>query len=122
MSTIKMIFLKQGGIGLLIENENLDTYNNLYKQAMQLYKMAHGPIEVFKGVKKTVTFEKLTRKFTDQEKALPIIGIIFIKEDNTALFLTGEGFRQYQENFFLGKRMLKTKFEVKGKHVKVTLT
>ena len=120
--TIKLIFLKENGFGFLLKGRNLNQYNTMYKQAIQLFKIKHGPIETVKGVKKVVQIEPIDRKLTEEEKAAPTIGLIFVKEDNSTIYLTGEGFLQYQENFFTGKKYLQTEFKIKGETVKVTFT
>jgi len=120
--TIKIIFVKPSGVGLLLEGEDLTKYNNLHNQAIEAYKRASRMLEKIRGATARFEYEIIDPvTVANEDLQVPANKIIIVKDDGTTLLLEKEAFTSYQEHHFQGLKLLKEKPEkIQGQTVRVT--
>lgn len=119
--TIKIIFVKPSGIGLLIEGDNLTRYQNMHNQAVEAYKRSTKLLEKIKGTHVNIEYEAIEAlSIPSADLQMPANKIIIIKDDGTTLLLQNDAFIFYQEHHFQGLKLLKKKEKIRGQAVKVT--
>ena len=118
--TVKIIFVKANGIGMLLEGEALATYQKLHKQALTAYKKEKGMLDTIKGKAVQVEIEE-AGDVEPEEFQQPVEKIIMVKEDGSALLLRDQAYSLYRDAHFTGMKIIGGNQEnIKGKHVRIT--
>lgn len=118
--TVKLIFVRKSGVGILLEGKKLKEYEDEHDNALEAYKKKNKIIDSHGGKMIKCSYRPINAKETTAEElSAPFDQIIMVKDNKSFVQLKGEAFTCYQRQYCEGLIILGAKPQISGILVKV---